>query len=111
MEFSLGVRLLFVLFQVSDTWNSCLRKKGEAWKDFHPAKDALKLHVKDTTYQGVYVWGQATIAKPVLPDPRIGAGLSTAVSCKELVYCGCNKNWQKMQMHKSRSSVHPSLYE
>ena len=107
MEFSLWLRLLFLFFQVNDTRKFLFTKKGRGLEGLPPTQDAPRLHVKRATYQGVYIWGQATVAMPVLPDP-IDWGWTldkegktkpqrttlpaAAVSCKELVHCGCKKN-------------------
>ena len=110
MEFFLCLRLLFLLFRVNDTRKFLFTKKGRGLEGLPPTQNALNLHVKHTTYQGVYVWGQATTAKFVLPDPKDWdwtldtegkmqpqwATLpAAAVSCKELVHCGCKKNCGK----------------
>ena len=39
-----------------------------------PMKAALVEHVKRTTYQAWYVWGQSIIAKQMLPSPRRWGG-------------------------------------
>ena len=61
----------FVIPLLSGQW--CLEflftKKGRDLEGLPPTQDALKLQVKRARYQRVYIWGQATIAKPVLPDP------------------------------------------
>ena len=100
MKFSLYLRLLFLFFQVNDAWNSCWRRKGEDWKDFYPPITLLNGMWRAPT----------TIAEPVLPDPTDWGWIfdregkmkpqrttlpTAAVSCKELVCCGCKNNCGK----------------
>ena len=99
------LRLLFLFFHVNDAQKFLFTKKGRGLEGLPATHDALKLHVKRATYQGVNVWGQATIVKPVQPDHRLGLDfrqrrhdeitMDYPTSCKELVHCGCNKNCGK----------------
>ena len=98
------------MLQVNDARKYLFTKKGRGLEGLPPTHDALKQHVMRATYQGGYVWGQATIPTPVLPDPTDWGWTlgkeghmqpkwttisAAAVSCKELVHCGCKKSCSK----------------
>ncbi|MGH0117292.1 UNVERIFIED_CONTAM: hypothetical protein FKN15_013815 [Acipenser sinensis] len=65
----------------------------------------LDKHIRRAVYQGGHVWGQSTVAEPILPDPAcwgwklegniycpFWTTLTEATkSCQELVCCGCKK--------------------
>ncbi|KAL9960530.1 hypothetical protein ACROYT_G034002 [Oculina patagonica] len=98
------------LNKVNDAQKYLFTKKGRGLEELPPTHDALEQHLKRATYQGGFVWGQATIPMPVLPNPtdwgwtvsREGQMQplwvtlpAAAVSCKELVHCGCKKTCGK----------------
>ena len=71
-----------------------------------PTRAALLQHARRATYQGGHVWGQAQVRDPDLPSPESWGwsknptrGLEpmwtllpeAAVSCSELLRCGCKK--------------------
>jgi len=57
------------MLQVNEARKYLFTKKGRGLEGLPPIQDALKQHLMRATYQGGYVWGQATIPAPVLPDP------------------------------------------
>ncbi|KAL9982688.1 hypothetical protein ACROYT_G004761 [Oculina patagonica] len=98
------------VFQINDARKYLFTKKGRGLEGLPPTHDALEQHLKRTTYQGEHVWGQATIPMPVLPNPTDWGWTvskegqmqplwvtlpAAAVSCKELVHCGCKKTCSK----------------
>lgn len=78
-------------------------KKGKSYSDIPPTKEALLLHVRRSTFQGGFIWGQSTVCQPFIPSPvergwtkKYGVWqvkwitLSPiADSCKELKKCAC----------------------
>jgi hypothetical protein len=81
-----------------------------------PTKAALLQHVKRAVYQAGYVWSQALVPAPRLPSPGLWGWSATdegwtpfwtdlpeaAISCYELVHCGCKKGCKRQC--KCRSS-------
>ena len=71
--------------------NNCRRNlfcKGRFIEDIPPTEDALLKHVKLSTYQAGYVWGQYR--------RQYWTSLSeTSIPCKELTKCGCKQGCQK----------------
>ena len=66
---SLSLQLLLFMLQVNDARKYLFTKKGRGLEGLPPTHETLKWHVMQATYQGGYMWGQATIPTPVLPDP------------------------------------------
>ena len=80
-------------------------KKGRQLEYIPPTEDALMLHIRRPIYQGVLVWGMATTASYVLPDPTqwgwskegdiyIPQWMTkpeAAKICYKLAHCGCKK--------------------
>lgn len=80
--------------------------KGRSFDTIPPTRAALLQHAKRATYQGGHVWGQTHVRDPDLPSPELW-GWSTnpklgwtpiwtllpeaAMSCSELLRCGCKK--------------------
>ena len=79
--------------------------KGRAIELIPPTSAALFQHVKRAVFQAAYVWGQALLRTPELPDPSdwrwtkgtlgVWEPLWTTLpvackSCQELIKCGCN---------------------
>ena len=76
-----------------------------------PTKAALEEHMKRTTHQAGYVWGQSIIAKQVLPNPslwgwvksetgwvpfwtalpRAAKAMNVLISCGCTTWCSCYK--------------------
>ena len=68
-----------------------------------PTEAALVEHIKRTTYQAGYVWGQYVIAEQVLPSPSLCGWVKSetgwvpfwtalpraAKAIHELIFCGC----------------------
>lgn len=109
-DYRLASSYCFLCFRSMTPERTLFTKKGTGLEGLPPTHDALKQHVMRATYQGGYVWGQATIPTPVLPDPtdwgwtlgreghmqpRWTTLPAAAVSCKELVHCGCKKSCSK----------------
>src|SRR6218665_1131662 len=79
------------------------QKKGRTIENIPPTQDALELHLKRAVYQAGYVWSQALVPLPVLPNPAdwrwlLCDGLwqilwmtlpDAAKCCPELKRCGC----------------------
>ncbi len=71
-----------------------------------PSKAALIEHIKRTTYQAGYIWGQSLIAEQVLPSPSLWGWVASefgwlpfwttlpraAKALEVLVKCGCTTN-------------------
>ncbi|CAH3124044.1 unnamed protein product [Porites lobata] len=57
------------LSKVNDARKCLFTKKGRGLEGVPSTRDALEQHVKCAVYQGGYVRGQATVLKPVLPEP------------------------------------------
>lgn len=70
-----------------------------------PTSSALAEHTKRAVLQAGFIWGQCLIQSPCLPDPtewglvKKDVGFlpkwmtlpEAALSCSELVHCGCKK--------------------
>ena len=79
--------------------------KGKDFDNMPPTKDALIQHILRAAYQAGYIWGQALITRPNLPDPSNWGWLKTGNTwdpvwttlppitkqLKDLVVCKCKK--------------------
>lgn len=80
--------------------------KARSIDNIPPTAAALLQHAKRAVYQGGYVWGQCLVRNPDLPSPESWGWRKTvtneweplgillpeaAVSCSELLQCGCKK--------------------
>ena len=111
------------MLQVNDGRKYLFTKKGRGLERLPPIHDALKQHVMRATYQGGYVWGQATIPTPVLPDPTdwgwtVGkeGHMQPRWTTISAAAVRASPLWlqkelqQKMQMCKSRCTMYSALY-
>ena len=91
--------------------------QGRTIENIPPTKAALVQHTKRATYQAGYVWSQALVPLPHLPDPESWGWIfhqnsgwrpfwtelpEASASCYELIHCGCKKGCN--QTCKCRSS-------
>lgn len=91
------------MFQVNECRRILFSKKNRGIEFIPPTQAALQQHLLRTLYQGGHVWGQSTTLQPMLPNPcdfgwrkendcmkPFWTTLpSAAVSCDELISCGC----------------------
>ena len=89
---------------VNDARKYLFTQKGRSIECIPPTSAALLEHTKRAVFQAGYVWGQALKLLPDLPSPAewgwvrenakwepFWSSLSqAAVSCQELLRCGCN---------------------
>ena len=95
---------------VNDARNQLFVKKGRQFDAIPPTRAALLAHSKRAVLPAGYIWGQALIPSPTMPNPQdwgwtLDGGLwrphwtslpDVMGSCQELVRCGCKKGcrWQ-----------------
>ena len=105
--------------KVNDARKYLLTKRGRDLEGLPPTRDALEQHVKRATYQGGHVWGQSTVLMPQLPHPEGWGWTSTeetwqprwctlpeaAISCQELVRCGCKTNCRNNRCKCCRANL------
>ena len=91
---------------VDATRKQIFTSKGRSIDNIPPTSAALFQHTKRATYQGGHIWGQSHICCPDVPSPdswgwKKGATQEweplwtllpeAAISCSELLRCGCVK--------------------
>ena len=94
---------------VNDARKQLFVKKGRQFDAIPPIRAALLEHSKRAVLQAGYIWGQALIPSPTMPNPQdSGWTLESSLwrpywtalpdvmsSCQELVRCGCKKGCRR----------------
>ena len=94
---------------INDARKQLFSQKGRPFDAIPPTRAALIEHCKRAAYQAGYVWGQALIPNPRLPNPQEwGWNLENGVwrplwttlpdvmkICQEFIHCGCRKRMSR----------------
>ena len=90
--------------KVNDARRDLFTRKGRDIKAIPPTPDALRQHVKRSTYQAGHCWGNSLVPSPPFPCPSEWGWVKVAndmcaplwmtipqvsQSCQELLKCGC----------------------
>lgn len=92
--------------RVNDARQTLFAQSSRTLENIPPSQAALAEHMKRTTFQAGFIWGQALVPIPVLPSPcewgwtrndyrwtPVWTSLPEASrSCHELIHCGCRKS-------------------
>lgn len=94
------------LSRVNEARQSLFAQSSRSLENIPPSQAALAEHIKRATFQAGFIWGQALIPMPVVPNPSdwgwtwsddrwspVWTTLPEASkSCHELIHCGCRKS-------------------
>ena len=109
---------------MNSTRRKLFSKKGRTIENIPPTQDALELHLKRAVYQAGYVWSQALVPLPVLPNPADWGWLlcdglwqplwmtlsDAAKCCPELKRCGCGTSQNVVDALRTIYSALPFVH-